>query len=163
MPSFSLRRLVITTMLLITAFAAVATSAQARLMWTANAELPWNQEWANYSCQDGSRVKETGSVVAQGGQAYEIEVRDGDDAYGERCELGQGNPTRAGFPLYHPGDERVDVSVPRIFFNTLAGDPKASIKDWVEAYDHGHVKVSGEPAVVKLIGNVIERQLVRAR
>jgi hypothetical protein len=106
MPSFSLRRLVITTMLLLTAFAAIATSAQARLMWTANAELPWNQEWANYSCQDGSRVKETGSVVAQGGQAYEIEVRDGDDAYGERCELGQGNPTRAGFPLYHPGDER---------------------------------------------------------
>ena len=76
-----------------TAFAAVATSAQARLMWTANAELPWNQEWANYSCQDSSRVKETGSVVAQGGQAYEIEVRDGDDAYGERCELGHGNPT----------------------------------------------------------------------
>ena len=61
------------------------------------------------------------------------------------------------------GDERVDVSVPRIFFNTLAGDPKASIKDWVEAYDQGHVKVSGEPAVVKLVGNVIERQLVRAR
>jgi hypothetical protein len=61
------------------------------------------------------------------------------------------------------GDERVNVSVPRIFFNTLAGDPKASIKDWVEAYDQGHVKVSGEPAVVKLIGNVIERQLVRAR
>jgi hypothetical protein len=61
------------------------------------------------------------------------------------------------------GDERINVSVPRIFFNTLAGDPKATIQDWTEAYDHGHVKVSGEPAVVKLIGNVIERQLVRAR
>jgi hypothetical protein len=61
------------------------------------------------------------------------------------------------------GGERVDVSVPRVFFNTLAGDPKASIGDWVEAYDHGHVKVSGEPAVVKLIGNVIERQLSRSR
>jgi hypothetical protein len=61
------------------------------------------------------------------------------------------------------GDERIDVSVPRIFFNTLAGDPKASIKDWAEAYDHGHVKVSGEPAVVKLLGNVIGRQLARSR
>ena len=60
-------------------------------------------------------------------------------------------------------DARVDVTVPRIFFNTLAGDPKTSIRDWVEAYDHGHVKVSGEPAVVKLIGNVIERSLARAR
>jgi hypothetical protein len=61
------------------------------------------------------------------------------------------------------GDERVTVTVPRIFFNTLAGDPKAGIRDWVEAYDHGHVKVSGEASVVRLIGNVIERQLARAR
>ena len=61
------------------------------------------------------------------------------------------------------GDERLDVSVPRVFFNTLAGDPKATIHDWTEAYDHGHVKVSGEPAVVKLLGNVIGRQLARAR
>jgi hypothetical protein len=61
------------------------------------------------------------------------------------------------------GDARVDVSVPRAFFNALADEPKATIQDWVEAYEHGHVKVSGEPAVVKLLGNVIERQLARAR
>ena len=60
-------------------------------------------------------------------------------------------------------DSRLNVTVPRTFFNTLAGDPRTSIRDWVEAYDHGHVKVSGEPAVVKLIGNVIERSLARAR
>jgi hypothetical protein len=63
-----------------------------------------------------------------------------------------------------PGaDARLDVIVPRAFFNALAGDPKAHIADWAEAYDHGHVKVSGEPAVVKLIGNVIERQMARSR
>ena len=61
------------------------------------------------------------------------------------------------------GDARIDVSVPRIFFNSLAGEPKATIHDWIEAYHHGHVKVTGEPAVVKLIGNVIERQVARAR
>jgi hypothetical protein len=61
------------------------------------------------------------------------------------------------------GDYRLDVTVPRVFFNALAGDPKARVADWVEAYHHGHVKVSGEPAVVKLLGNVIERQLARAR
>jgi hypothetical protein len=60
-------------------------------------------------------------------------------------------------------DARVDVTVQRVFFNALAGDPKATIRDWMEAYEHGQVKVSGEPAVVKLIGNVIERQLARAR
>ena len=61
------------------------------------------------------------------------------------------------------GDARLDVTVQRVFFNTLADDPKATIADWAEAFDHGHVKVSGEPAVVKLIGNVIERQMARAR
>ena len=61
------------------------------------------------------------------------------------------------------GDSRLDVTVPRVFFNALAGDPKARLADWVEAYHHGHVKVTGEPAVVKLLGNVIERQLARAR
>jgi hypothetical protein len=61
------------------------------------------------------------------------------------------------------GDAKMDVTVPRVFFNALAGEPKASINDWVEAYEHGHVKVTGEPAVVKLLGNVIERQLARAR
>jgi hypothetical protein len=59
------------------------------------------------------------------------------------------------------GDARLDVSVDRAHFNELATD--GSLRDWVEAYDHGHVKVSGEGAVVKLIGNVIERQLARAR
>src|SRR3954453_5063158 len=63
-----------------------------------------------------------------------------------------------------PGaDSRLNVTIPRAFFNALAGDPKARLPDWVEAYHHGHVKVTGEPAVVKLLGNVIERQLARAR
>jgi hypothetical protein len=59
------------------------------------------------------------------------------------------------------GDARLDVSVSRSHFNELAKD--GSLKDWVEAYEHGDVKVTGEAAVVKLIGNVIERQLARSR
>src|ERR671937_1259566 len=59
------------------------------------------------------------------------------------------------------GDARVDVSVPRSHFNELAKDGR--LKDWVDAYEHGHVQVSGDAAVVKLIGNVIERQLARTR
>ena len=59
------------------------------------------------------------------------------------------------------GDARVDVSVPRSHFNELAKDGR--LKNWVEAYERGQVQVSGDGAVVKLIGNVIERQLSRAR
>lgn len=59
------------------------------------------------------------------------------------------------------GDARVDVSVDRSRFNDLAED--GTLKDWVEAYERGHVKVSGEAAVIKLIGNVIQRQRARTR
>jgi len=57
-------------------------------------------------------------------------------------------------------DARLDVSVARSNFNALA--EKGGLREWVEAYEHGHVRVSGEPAVVKLIGGVISRQLARA-
>ena len=59
------------------------------------------------------------------------------------------------------GDAKLDVSVDRPTFNNLAAE--GHLKDWVDAYEHGDVKVTGEGAVVKLIGNVIERQLARAR
>jgi hypothetical protein len=57
------------------------------------------------------------------------------------------------------GDARVEVSVVRSQFNELVEDGR--LKHWADAYRRGHVKVSGEPAVVKLVGNVIERQLAR--
>lgn len=59
-----------------------------------------------------------------------------------------------------PEDARIEVSVPRSHFNELAADGK--IRDWREAYEHGHVKVSGDPNVRKLIGQVIERQEARS-
>jgi hypothetical protein len=59
------------------------------------------------------------------------------------------------------GDAKVDVSLPRSHFNELAAEGR--LKDWVEAYDHGHVKVTGESSVVKLLGNVIQRQVARSR
>jgi hypothetical protein len=76
------------------------------ILWTADAERPWDREWASSSCQDTSRFREVTSPVVQGRRAYRIEVHDGDDSSGERCELGQGNPTRSGFPLFDEGDER---------------------------------------------------------
>jgi hypothetical protein len=57
------------------------------------------------------------------------------------------------------GDARIDVSVARSHFNELAAD--GTLKHWVDAYEHGHVRVTGDAAVTKLIGNVIGRQLAR--
>jgi hypothetical protein len=59
------------------------------------------------------------------------------------------------------GDARIDVSVARSHFNELAKDGR--LRHWAEAYEHGHVKVSGDSAVIKLLGNVIERRLAGAR
>ncbi len=58
-------------------------------------------------------------------------------------------------------DSRVDISMPRTTFNELAVE--GTLEQWVDAYEHGHVKVHGDPGVVKLLGNVIERRMLRSR
>lgn len=59
------------------------------------------------------------------------------------------------------GDARVNVIVQRKEFNALAADGK--LRDWKREFDNGHVKVSGDVSVVKLLGSVFERQLARTR
>jgi hypothetical protein len=83
----------------------VAT-ASARTLAVADAEHALGKEWANYSCADRSRVKRVANPAAQGSHAYDLAIHDGDDSYGERCEIGMGNPGAPGFPLFHEGDER---------------------------------------------------------
>lgn len=58
-------------------------------------------------------------------------------------------------------DARLDVSIPRIFFNELARDGR--LPDWVEAYENGHVRVAGDRQIMRLVGKVVERQLARER
>ena len=58
-------------------------------------------------------------------------------------------------------DARVQVEVHRPRFNELAEDGR--LGQWVRAYERGQVKVTGEPGVIKLLGNVIERQRARNR
>ena len=59
------------------------------------------------------------------------------------------------------GDARLDVVVQRQQFNDLASEGR--LRDWARAYDRGQVTVTGDSAVMKLLGNVIERQLSRSR
>jgi hypothetical protein len=58
-------------------------------------------------------------------------------------------------------DERLHVAVPRSHFNQLAADGR--VRHWREAYEHGHLKVEGDPNVQKLIGQVIARTEARGR
>src|SRR5215218_9914148 len=58
-------------------------------------------------------------------------------------------------------DARLHVEVQRPDFNRLATE--GSLREWARAYEKGAVQVTGEPAIVKLLGAVIEKQLTRAR
>ncbi len=59
------------------------------------------------------------------------------------------------------GDARIEVSVARSHFNELAQE--GQLRDWAQAYELGHVRVAGDSAVLKLLGNVVQRQLARTR
>jgi hypothetical protein len=106
MTSFTPRNLLTATFASLAATLVLASGASAGVLQSSGAEQSWNQEWASWSCANQSRVQEVGSPAAQGHKAYKLTVQDGDDAYGERCELGDGNPGRTGYPLFHEGDER---------------------------------------------------------
>jgi hypothetical protein len=58
-------------------------------------------------------------------------------------------------------DARLHVEIQRPDFNRLATE--GSLKEWRRAYDKGAVQVTGEPAIVKLLAAVIEKQLTRSR
>jgi hypothetical protein len=87
---------------------------------------------------------------------FGLELRGRGDVQLYRVEL-PGPKISKGFAE----DERVHVSLPRSHFNELAAD--GTLKHWHEAYDHGHVKVEGDPNIQKLVGQVIARTEARGR
>jgi hypothetical protein len=56
---------------------------------------------------------------------------------------------------------RATVTITRAEFNQLATEGTA--RDYRKAYEHGHIKASGDPNVLKLIGQVVLRHEERAR
>jgi hypothetical protein len=60
-----------------------------------------------------------------------------------------------------PDDARLDISIPRSHFNELAEDGDRT--HWRDALEHGQMKVSGDPDVVKLLGTVIDKHMARSR
>jgi hypothetical protein len=59
-----------------------------------------------------------------------------------------------------PEDARIEISVPRADFNDLAD---AGLEHWHTAYEHGIVRIGGDPAVIRLLGGVIEKHEARTR
>ena len=51
----------------------------------------------------------------------------------------------------------VEVLVMRQDFNDII-DPRKGMTEWIEAYDQGKIKISGEGGMVKLVAKVIEKQ-----
>jgi hypothetical protein len=58
-------------------------------------------------------------------------------------------------------DARVRVEMRREFFNVMAQEAK--VPDWIEAFTYGQARASGPEQILKLIANVVEKQLERTR
>jgi hypothetical protein len=102
-----MNRILLTLVLAIVAAASLTSgTAFARVLQTSDAEHSLDQDWASTSCAADSRVQQVSSPAAQGRRAYDVHVKDGDNSWGERCEIGMGNFWRPGFPLFDEGDER---------------------------------------------------------
>ena len=85
-----------------------------------------------------------------------LELRGRGDTQLYRVELPGPKVTKG-----YADDERLHVSIPRSHFNELAAD--GSLRDWHEAFDHGHVKVEGDSRVQKLVGSVIAKAEARGK
>jgi hypothetical protein len=85
-----------------------------------------------------------------------IELRGRGDVQQFRLEMPDVKVTRGP-----AADARVRVDMRREFFNVMAREAK--VPDWVEAFSYGQAKASGPDQIIKLIVNVVERQLERDR
>jgi hypothetical protein len=85
--------------------AALPATALAGVIWTGDAEQPASEQWASSAangaaCDSAPPNMTTTSIqrvaapspVAQGKYSYHFQVSDGEDCFGARAELGQGNP-----------------------------------------------------------------------
>jgi hypothetical protein len=85
-----------------------------------------------------------------------LELRGRGDVQLYRVEMPGPKVTKDG-----AADARVRLVVPRANFNELAAE--GGVHDWHRAFELGHAKAEGSPEILKLIGNVVERQEERSR
>lgn len=102
------------------------------------------------------RFQEEVPALAKLKLVFELELRGRGDVQIFRVELPGPEISKGSTE-----DARVTVEIPRSNFNELATD--GTVKHYREAYEAGHIKVSGDPSIQKLIAQVIERHEERAR
>ena len=85
-----------------------------------------------------------------------VELRGRGDTQHFRLEMPSVKVTRGP-----AADARLRVDMRREFFNVMAREAK--VADWVEAFTYGQAKASGPDQIMRLIGNVVERQQERER
>ena len=85
-----------------------------------------------------------------------IELRGRGDVQQFRLEMPEVKVTKGP-----AADARVRVDMRREFFNVMAREAK--VPDWIEAFTYGQAKASGPDQIIKLIVNVVERQVERER
>jgi hypothetical protein len=88
--------------------------------------------------------------------AFALELRGRGDVQVYRVEVPGPKITKGS-----SDDERLRISIPRSHFNELAADGK--LTHWHEAYDHGHVRVEGDPNIQQLVGQVMAHAEARGR
>ena len=88
---------------------------------------------------------------------FELDLRGRGDVQMFRVELPGPKITKAAAT----GDARVTVEMPRSQFNTLA--ERGNAQDYRQAYEEGHIRVTGDSGIQKLIAQVIQRQEERGR
>ena len=85
-----------------------------------------------------------------------VELRGRGDTQLFRLEMPSVAVTKGPAP-----DARVRIEMRREFFNIMAREAK--IPDWLEAFNDGKARASGPDQIIKLVANVVERQLERER
>src|SRR5688572_6514925 len=111
-----LQALVVLLVLACAAPMAQAAAPLGTVLWKADGESTMSSEWASSSSipaaasppkPDPSRIAKSASR-SQGLSSYRFELRNGDDSYGERVELGQALPAISSYQnrLFRAGEER---------------------------------------------------------
>jgi hypothetical protein len=88
---------------------------------------------------------------------FELELRGRGDVQMFRVELPGPQISKAA----STEDARITVEMARSQFNALA--ERGSLRDYHQAYDEGHIRVSGDSGIQKLIAQVVQRQEERGR
>ena len=102
------------------------------------------------------RFQEEVPALAKLKLVFELELRGRGDVQMFRVQLPGPKITKGV-----ADDARATVEVPRSHFNELAAEGKVS--HYREAVEQGHIKATGDPNVLKLVAQVVERHEQRTR